>query len=286
MVNESPSLAPGWSEGHLDPADGPALFYRVHVPTGPRAVLLVSHGLGEHSGRYVQLARDVAPHGIALWAWDHPGHGQSPGQRGYVRSFGEFLQGVKRARLTAARQFANLPLFLLGQSLGGLIALRALEQHPDAGWSGAVLVAPVLRVARPVPAWQAAAVPVLNRVLPRLPLSSGIDPSALSHDAAAVAAYQADPRVHSRVTPRLYAEMLRAMDSAARYAAHLRAPLLFLIPGEDRIVDAPTTLAFAHRLRGDVTVREFPRMRHEPLHEVRREEAVRCIVDWVLARAA
>lgn len=286
VVNESPEPRPGWSEGRAAAGEGPALFYRVHVPAGPRAVLLVAHGLGEHSGRYIGLAADLAPHGIAVWAWDHVGHGLSPGQRGHVRSFADLTHGVARARAAAARRFPALPLFLLGQSLGGLVALRALQLHPDAGWSGAILVAPLLRIAQRVPAWQAAAVPLLNRLLPRLPFASGIDAGALSRDATAVAAYRSDPHVHSRVTPRLYTEMLRALRAVAQDAPRLRTPLLFLVPGKDTIVDAAATLAFARGVPGDVTVQPLPAMRHEPLHEVDRHVPVQRIADWVLARAA
>jgi lysophospholipase len=274
------AAAPGLRD--LAAADGTRLRYRSWPAADARAHLLVSHGLGEHGGRYAQLAADLAAKRVAVHALDHRGHGLSGGARGHVRRFTHFVDDFEAFRRAVTAELApETPVFVLGQSLGGLIALRWLQAHPAAPVRGAVLASPLLRIAVRAPRWKVALSGVLSRVAPTLPFGNEIDPDDLSTDAEAVAAYRADPLVHARITPRLYTEMLAAMGAAFRDADGLAHPLLFLVPGADRIVDAAETLRLARSLRGDVTVREYPQMRHETLHEVGRARVVADVLSWM-----
>jgi lysophospholipase len=265
----------------LTAADGTRLRYRSWPAADARAHLLVSHGLGEHGGRYAHFATDLSAEGFAVHALDHRGHGLSGGARGHVRRFTCFVDDFEAFRRAVAAELPpGAPVFLLGQSMGGLIALRWLQAHPEAPVRGAVLASPLLRIALQPPRWKVALSGLLSRVAPALPFGNEIDPDQLSTDAAVVAAYRADPQVHARITPRLYTEMLAAMDAAFEDAGRIAHPLLFLVPGADRIVDAAGALRLARTLRGDVTVREYPQMRHEPLNEVGRAEVVADVLSW------
>lgn len=161
------------------------------------------------------------------------------------------------------------------------MALRHLQAHPDA-FRGAVLSAPALGIAVPAPLWKVALAGLLSRLAPALQLANEIDPAGLTRDAAAVRAYRADPLVHDRITPRLYTEMRAAMREVRADRDRLRVPLLFIVPGQDRIVRPEAVLAFARALPGEVTVREYPGLYHESFNEPEREAVIRETAEWLL----
>ena len=261
------------------------LHYRGWELAAPSAALLIVHGLAEHGGRYEATGRAFAEGGVSTWALDQRGHGRSGGRRGHADRFDAFLEDLDRFRTTVRdRSDPATPLFLLGHSMGGLVALRYLEEHP-ASFRGAVIVSPWLGTAVAVPEWKSALAAVLTRVAPGLPFRAGIPAEFLSHDPAVVAAYRSDPLVHDIITPRLFSEVRAAMALAFERADRLRAPLLFLVAGSDRIVDTVRSREFAQRVRGAVVEVRVPEgAYHELLNEPEAGRYVREILDWIGSR--
>lgn len=273
------------SEGSFRSGGGISLLYRAWEVDNARAAIMIVHGLGEHGGRYEGFAASMAGVGFSSYACDLRGHGRSEGRRGHVRSFGVYLQDLDRFR-REVEGFTpgGLPLFLLGHSMGGLIALRYLEGYRTR-LAGAIISAPWLATAMPVPRWKATAAAALARVLPALPLSNGLKPEHLSHDRRVAEDYRADPLVHDRITPRLFLEASAAMGLVLQHADRVTAPLLFLVPESDRIVDAQRSLQFARQLPTHLTtIRSYPGMYHEVLNEVDAQLVVRDIRHWIAAR--
>jgi alpha-beta hydrolase superfamily lysophospholipase len=262
--------------------DGLDLHWQAWSPSTVRANVLLSHGLGEHAGRYARLAGDLAAHGISVWAPDHRGHGLSSGPRGHVPRFQRFADDFEAFRRHVLPELpAGAPLFVYGHSLGGLIALRYLQTHSQEPFRGAVVSAPVLGFHARAPRWKTALAGVLTRLLPAIPLANEIDPAELSHDAAYVATYRDDPLVHPWISPRTYTELVSAIRSALADGAALRLPLLFLLPGADPIVRTGAALAFARGLAGNVTVRVYEGMLHEAHNEVDRARVVADLAGWI-----
>lgn len=275
------------SEGSLTGVAGLRLQYRTWEVAGARAAVVVVHGLGEHSGRYEQFGVRMAGYGFSTYAFDQRGHGASEGRRGHVRAFDVLLQDLDRFRREVqGLADARTPLFLLGQSLGGLIVLRYQEEY-NTVFNGAIVAAPWLATAMTVPRWKVTLAAAVSKLLPALPFGSGLRAEDLSHDPDAVEAYRGDPRVHGRITPRLFVEASAAMGLVLQRADQLRDPLLFLIPGDDRVVDAQKGLQFARQLPADLTtIKLYPGMYHEVLNEVDRQRPMRDIRDWIAARIA
>lgn len=270
-----------WND-RLSAVDGTPLFVQGWVPPAPRAAVLLLHGLGEHAGRYAHVARHFAAMEIATFALDHRGHGRSGGRRGHAVHFAELVADVDQLWTAVRRHLpAELPWFLLGHSLGGLVALRYLQTHPDAGFVGGILSAPLLGVLVRAPAWKLRLAKLLSQVAPALGLANEIDPEHLSRDPQVLAALAADPLVHDRITPRFYLEMRTAMAEGARDRGMLRVPLLFLLPGDDRVVDAAVTERFAHALACDVQIHHYAGFRHEPLNDPEHERVLGDIFDWM-----
>ena len=271
-------------DGELRAADGVRIRWRAWEADGPRAVLLVSHGLGEHGGRYAALAEDLVPRGITVVAPDHRGHGRSEGNRGHVERFADYVRDLEDVRRAVAAATEGLPMFLLGHSMGGLIAIRHLQAHPEAPFAGAILSAPLLGVAVRAPRWKVALSGLLSRWLPRLPFANEVDPAVLSSAEGYADAYRADPLVHDRITPRLYTEFLREIEEAFRLCADVRVPLLLLAPQDDRVVLPAAVERWARAHPGAPEVRRYDGFRHESLNEADRHRVVDDVLAWMEGR--
>lgn len=272
--------------GELRADDGVRLYHASWIPDAPpRAVVLVSHGHGEHGGRYTELARHLAERGMAVHAIDHRGHGRSGGARGHVDRFGDYVRDLEAwRRAVTADAPPTIPVFLLGHSLGGLIAIRHLQAHPEAGFAGAILSAPLLGIAVEAPRWKVALSGFFSRVLPRLPFSNELDPSMLSTAPGYVEAYRADKLLHPTITPRLFTEMGAAMRAAFAQPDSIRIPLLVLAPTGDRVVAPEAVARFASACPGDVQVRRYEGFMHEALNETERHRVMDDVTAWLDAR--
>lgn len=272
-------------EGQVTGVGGLSLFYRGWEPADARAAILIVHGLAEHGGRYADFARQMAGFGISSYALDLRGHGESEGRKGHAHRFEVLLQDLDRFRREVVGCNAGeLPLFVLGHSMGGLIVIRYVEEY-DVALEGAIITSPWLATALPVPRWKVLLARVLIRVLPSLPIAAGIDAAYLSHDPEVVEQYRADPLVHGKITPRMFAEVSKAMGLVMQRSERIRVPLLLLLAGDDHLVDTSKSEAFARSLTTpDVTIRVLPDYYHEVLNDFDRALAIHEIRDWLLAR--
>lgn len=260
------------------------LHYRCWDVPSPRAVVMICHGLGEHAGRYEELAQDFARAGLSTFALDHRGHGRSDGRKGHVRRFVRYIHDLEKFRRRVFSAVgADVPLIFLGHSLGGLIVIRYLQEYPAAPARGLVLSAPLLGLAMEVPQWRERLARLLYYSVPALPMSTGIDPEYISHDPEVVEAYRRDSLVHDRITPRLYGEILSAIDEAFERVSQLRLPVLMLIPSADKLVRPDLMQQFAARLRrtSPVEVRTFAGLYHEVLNETTRSSVIADVLGWV-----
>lgn len=280
-----PASAISRNEGFLQGVGRLRLFYRTWEVVNARAAVIVVHGLAEHSGRFDELGLRLGAAGHSTFALDLRGHGVSEGRRGHVPHFDAFLQDLDRFRREVQGLVrVELPLFLLGTSMGGLIALRYLEEY-ETPFRGAIAVSPWLATSMPVPRWKINIANALNRVLPALPLALGIDPTVLTRDPKLVQARRDDSLVHDRITPRLFAESATAMGLAFQRADRIHTPLLFLLAGDDQLVDTQKSLAFSRTIRSaPVTVKLYPGYYHEVMNEVDRGIVFTDLRDWLGTR--
>ncbi len=281
-------MAPARDEGHVTTADGLQLFLRRWRPQAPRAVLVVVHGLAEHSGRYVHVGERFAARGFAVYAADQRAHGRSPGLPVHVDHFDEFVADVAAVRARAASECPGRPLVLVGHSQGGLVALRSTLLAPE-GLAGTILSSPLLGIrpsARPNPLLRAAS-RALAVIAPRMRFPNRVDARLLSHDPAVGQAYDADPLVSHRASARYYVSLLEAMADAHRRGSSLRVPMLVMVSGDDAIVDPRAAEAWARTAparRVDLVC--FDGFYHEMFNEPDKERAFTTMDAWLEARLA
>ena len=246
---------------------GDELFLRTWRPSLPaRAVLLIVHGLSEHSGRYEHVARFLAHKGMVVYCHDHLGHGRSGGPRGWVPSFDCFLDDLAAVHALAVDENPGLPFFLLGHSMGGLITAAYLlerERKPDF----VVLSGPAI-------------VPILD------PGDRRIDPTRLSKDTEVQRAYMEDPLVlRERVTDELFMRLADGLAYLPGRAGELGLPTLLLHGGEDLLCSAEGAEAWL-RASGveDLTAKIYPGGRHEMFNETNRDEVLADLWEWMERR--
>lgn len=270
------------SHGYLEGVGRIRLHYRASEVQEPLAALIVVHGLFEHGRRYEEFARYMAAQGFSTFILDVRGHGASEGRRGHVRSFDVLLQDLDRFRREVQGLVPlDLPLFLVGHSLGGLISLRYLEEY-EASFQGAIITSPWLGTAVDVPRWQVLAAAVLNRILPAFPFPFKLDPEQLTQDEERAADYDEDPQIHSTITPRLFTEISSAMEMALRRGDRIGVPVLFLLAGADSVVSTDRSVAFARSLpSADISVEILDDHYHEVLQERERTTVMAEIRDWI-----
>ncbi|HEY6060572.1 MAG TPA: lysophospholipase [Gemmatimonadales bacterium] len=252
--------------------DGRSLAYDVYEPSGgaaPRAAILWVGGWSDHRTRWRAPAERLRDAGYAVYVLDQRGQGDSGGVRGHLSRFSQLLGDLQAFR-RMVRQRGDLPHVLLGHSFGGLVVLRYLETQPSDAVAGAVLSAPWLATALPVALWKHVAAKVLADLWPTARFKTGLDSAALARDPAVALEYDADVAVHRIMTPGAWREIQWAQRVVVADAARIEAPLLFLLGGEDRIVNAPVTRALAERMRGRqaVEVCWYPERYHELLHDL------------------
>lgn len=269
-------------DGQVVAEDGLPLYWQAWLPEGePRCAVVLSHGMGEHSGRYGHVAKAFCDAGFALYAYDHRGHGKSAGKRGHVSSYTVLLSGLDAMLELARQEQPAVKLFVYGHSFGGQIALNYALRH-SASIAGLIATASWIQLPFTPPAWKTGLASALNAVWPSLTLSNELDVNALSRDPAVVKAYVNDPLVHDRLSVRMYNEGVIAANYALRHAEYLQAPVLLMHGRADRLTAWQGTQAFYDSVGAvDRTLKIYDGLYHEIHNEPEKDAVIGGMVHWI-----
>jgi alpha-beta hydrolase superfamily lysophospholipase len=248
----------------------------------PRAVVVISHGLAEHSGRYAALASCLVDKGFAVYALDDRGHGRSGGPRANIERFDYLVSDLGSFVGRAQRQHPGAPVILLGHSMGGAVALGCALKYHDA-LRALVLSAPALAIAEPPSLAKRLTVKALSSLSPDTGVMT-IPPRAVSRDPAIVRAYESDPLVfHGAIPARTVAELLEAMAQLQQKAHELRLPVLIQHGSADELVPLSAThpvyqhLGLAKRR----TLQIYDGLYHEVYNEPEKDRVIADLVSWL-----
>ena len=250
----------------------------------PLGTVLLVHGLGEHAGRYAQVAAHLRHWGFAVRAYDQQGHGQSEGLRGDLLRPGS-LQADLARMIDATRlnpTLAQSPLILLGHSMGGLVVARTLSEQLRSV-DAAVLSSPALGAFPNL--LQRILLASLPRVVPHLRVDNGLKAEFVARDPEVVKAYLADPLVHRRISTGLAAWILENGARTLEDAGQWSVPTLLLYAGQDRLVNAQASAAFAQSAPAAVVQSQcFEAMYHEIFNDLYRAQVFSALKRWLLER--
>lgn len=273
------------TERAFDGVGGVRIVYDTWVPEGePRGVVVLSHGLGEHAGRYHHVARRFGEAGLVTYALDHRGHGRSGGKRVYLRDLSEYTGDFATLVGIADGEHPHLTKVVLGHSMGGGIVFTYAAEHP-AEYDLVVLSGPAVDAEANVSRLLAFVGKIVGKVAPGVPVQE-LDVNAVSRDPAVVAAYNADPLVwHGKVPAGIARALLLVGESMPRRARGITKPVLVVHGSDDRLVPAAGSERMVECLAAeDVHLKVYPGLYHEVFNEPEKDRVLDDVVSWIAAR--
>jgi alpha-beta hydrolase superfamily lysophospholipase len=259
-----------------------SIYYQCWLPEGEsRAVLLIVHGLAEHSGRYMNVVNHFVPLGYAVYGVDHVGHGKSSGTRMYVERFEDYTDTLKIYFDMVRLWQPEKPVFLVGHSMGGLIGAVYLLDH-QAELTGGVLSGPAVKVHGSVSPAVISVGKLISVLMPKLGLI-GLEAEGVSRDPAVVQAYVNDPLVcRGKVTARLSAELVKAIRRVAAEDTKITLPILILQGSADRLVDPKGAQMLYDAVNSvDKTIKIYDGLYHEVYNEPEHGQVLGDVKAWL-----
>lgn len=252
--------------------------------TEPDAVVALVHGYAEHCGRYDHVARAFTDQGAVVHAYDQRGYGQSEGPRAYVDTFDDYLDDLALFLDNLELSRPNIPLFLFGHSMGGLVVLKYVLER-SRGIEGMILSAPAIEINPDLAPILRRLAQVLGRIAPTLPTTRSPE-NAISRDPAVVKAAKNDPlNYHGRVPARTGAEMLRAGCTVRSEFHTLTVPFLVIHGTADRLTSPTWSKTLYERAAStDKTLQLYEGLYHETFNEPEQEEVLSDLSAWLQTR--
>ena len=263
-------------------SDGLKLQVNTWTVNNPKAIVFIAHGVAEHSGRYAHVAAALNHAGYQVVAPDHRSHGKSAGQpRAYVRDTTVFVDDLKALWDQVAEQYPGLPMFLVGHSMGGMIAAHFALRYQDR-MRGLVTSGAGLLPGESIPWVVIMCARLIAWIAPKMPLAA-LDIRLISRDPAVVAQNERDPLVyHGKLRAGIGASLLANGAAALRQAHTLTLPMLVLHGEDDRLVPARASrLLYERAASTDKTLKIYPKLYHEIFNEPEKEQVLADLVAWL-----
>ncbi|MEH6705265.1 MAG: lysophospholipase [Galbibacter orientalis] len=245
-----------------------------------KAVVILVHGMGEHSGRYTgSVIPELVHAGYVVYSFDHFGHGHSEGKRGHCPSYKAVLDTIDAVSEHKEENFSSLPTFLYGHSMGGNVVLNyAMKRKHEI--QGVITTSPFLRMAFDPPSWKLSAGKLFYYILPFITLPSGIESKYISRDEREVEKYNDDPLVHNRISPNFSIPFIKRGEWVLNNPKELAVPLLLLHGTGDYITSHWASKAFAKQSEL-ITLKLYKGGYHELHNDLDREDVFATIVSWL-----
>lgn len=260
--------------------DAHRLYYEKHAVKNAKAVLIIVHGVNEHSGRYQPLINALGKK-FTIYLYDHRGHGKSDGVRAHIDSFDQLIADL-REFIAIVKNEEKKKIFLVGHSMGGQVVVNYLGKYPQTPVEGFITSSANFRLSMKINPLKKFLGMQAAGVLPRMKLRNEIDPKYICTDHEVVRDYKRDPLVTKFVTTRLAAEILRNQDSIMNNAGRIKLPALVLHGADDAITDPSASEEFVDLLASrDKSLKLYPGMYHEIFNEKNNQTVFDDINAWL-----
>ena len=269
---------------HVSERTSNGLYYRHWPKAKAKGVVLLVHGLGEHCQRYEHLAAYLNQAGYAMSSMDLPGHGKSDGARGHADNFDVFQNAVLQLYKRTKASIPKLPIFLLGHSMGGLIATRLLLDHQDK-FKGAMLSGAAIQSPQEPSALQVTIIKLVAKLFPKAKMLA-LDASAISRDPIVVEKYMADPLVSKeKLSAQFLVSMTNAMQECQDKADKINLSIK-IMHGSSDVMTAAAGSQLLHDSvsSSDKQITIYQGLFHEIFNEPEGETIFAEMVSWMDAR--
>jgi alpha-beta hydrolase superfamily lysophospholipase len=270
------------TEEKIEGKRGLKIFLRSWRPSTPaRGVVVICHGFNAHSGQYQWVADQLTAQGLAVYALDLRGRGQSDGERFYVSDISEYADDIDSVVQLAKAREPKLPVFLYGHSAGGVSAcIYTLDHQPEL----AGLVCASFAYEVPAPDFAIAALKGLSHLAPHAHVLA-LPNAAFSRDPAVVKAMSEDPLIaHESQPTKTVAALARADDRLKKEFSKITLPVLILHGTGDKATKFQGSQFFYdHAGSKDKTLKLYDGHFHDMLNDVGKEKVMGDITTWLNA---
>jgi alpha-beta hydrolase superfamily lysophospholipase len=270
------------TEGKFTGRNNYSLYRQAWLPDGvPIAVLIVVHGIAEHSGRYSNLVNYFVPKGYAVYSFDLRGHGKSDGTRSYIERFSYYLDDLKTFCDKVRDENKTAKIFLVGHSMGSTIALDYAVEH-QSELAGLIVSGTTLKAGNSVSKASILMAKILSVLAPKMGVAS-LDANGISRDKAVVAAYINDPLNYTgKLRARWGMELLKTMNKLQSTISELSLPVLIMQGTADRISDPSSSkMLFDGASSKDKTLKLYEDFYHEIFNDPERQQVFLDMEKWL-----
>jgi acylglycerol lipase len=244
VIHPPPAVPPAAGEvtprldgNRLIVADGTRLPLTVWQPAASRpwAVAVALHGFNDYRMAFSEVGTELAERGIAVYAYDQRGFGEAPGRR-YWHGSAAMIADYRAALAFVRARHPGLPLFAIGESMGGAVVLAAHAQTPRPEVDGVVLIAPAVWGASTMPFWQTGPLWLFSRTIPWWPMSGAGLPITPSDNNAMLRRLANDPLIIKETRVDAINGLVNLMDEGLEAAASLTGRAIILYGDADDVV--------------------------------------------------
>jgi len=256
------------------------LFGQYWKPTKFKAVVMLVHGMGEHSSRYTSyVIPELVKNQIGVIAFDNFGHGKSKGIRGHNPGYETIMEVMDIIIKRATAIFESKPIFLYGHSMGGNLVINYTLRN-RIKTNGIIATSPFLKLVFQPPQWKVILGKLLQKIMPTITLKTGLDITALSKDHHEINAYKNDPLVHDKISPNFSFPFMEAGIWALDNASLLKTPMLLTHGKKDSIIDYNGSLLFSNQTE-NASLELFEEGYHELHNDIEKKVMLKKIVNWI-----
>lgn len=270
-------------EARFTGAEKTSLFEQSWVPANgkSKAIVIVVHGLKDHSDRYADFARKLNQNGFSVYAYDHRGHGDSEGRRVWVDSFDQYLADLETFYDEVKKNETGKPIYIFGHSMGGAITtLFALKNTRPV--AGVILSAPALKVGEDINGFLIGTTKVLGSIFPTMAVLQ-LNDESFSRDPKVVEDVKTDPLVyHGKGPARTAKELLKAIATIQEQLPQMNTPFITLHGDKDVLTNPEGSKELFQKAKtADKMIKIYPGLFHDLLHEPEKEQVANDIVAWL-----
>lgn len=257
------------------------IYGQYFQPKTIKAVVVLVHGMGEHSKRYENF---VIPfynqNSFAVLTFDQFGHGLTEGKRGHNPSFEAVLDCVQEMLKKAESVFGNKPTFLYGHSMGGNVVINYALRRKN-NLTGVIATSPFLKLAFEPPSWKLKIAKILLKIAPSLTMSNELDIEGISRDKNVIEAYNNDPLVHDKISPNYSIVFIETGKWAIENANKLKTPILLIHGTDDRLTSYKGSEEFAKNAGNIVDIQLYEGAYHELHNDIIKNEVLEQMMTWI-----
>ena len=245
-----------------------------------KGVMIITHGMGEHSMRYTEMSDFYTNEGYTVISFDIRGHGLSEGKRGHTPGFEFLMDDIERVYTQVKKDYPSLPIFLFGHSMGGNLVLNFLLRKPNS-ICGAIVTGAYLKLGFEPPKWKIILAKLSSSIWPTLSQPTELELDALSRNKEVIRKYENDELVHDRITSAFFINVHFAGQYVIDHANEIKTPLLVMHGMEDRLTSPKGSQEFASNAGENVHLKMWDGLYHELHNEPEKQEIFHYEMEWM-----